>query len=351
MLATVAHILPLTTIHRERLLPVHGRVVVRRSQEVVPKDVVAEAVLAPKHLILDIAKGLGVPVGRTDSLIKKSTGQVVSEGDVIAGPVGLTRRVVRAPAPGRIVLVGDGQVLIEIDSPPYELQAGFAGTVVELIAGRGVVIEATGALVQGAWGNNRMDFGLIQVKLQDPADELTLDQVDVSLRGAIVVGGYCGDAGVLRSASDIPLRGLVLSSMPASLVPLAERMRFPILVLEGFGRRPMNSAAFNLLTTNQNREVSINAEPYDPFKGTRPEMLIPLPGSSSVNPPVASADFSPGQQVRIVQSNNAAKVATLESISTKPLVFPSGLKAIGAEVVMEDGDRVMIPLENLEVLA
>ncbi|MGD8752255.1 MAG: hypothetical protein PVG14_12570, partial [Anaerolineales bacterium] len=175
MLATVAHILPLTTIHRERMLPVGGRVVVRRGQEVVPKDVVAEAVLAPKHLILDIARGLDVPAERTDSLIERSAGQVVSEGDIIAGPVGLTRRVVRAPAPGRIVLVGDGQVLIELDSTPFELRAGFAGTVVELIAGRGVVIEATGALIQGVWGNSRMDFGLIQVKLQDPADELTLD--------------------------------------------------------------------------------------------------------------------------------------------------------------------------------
>jgi hypothetical protein len=313
--------------------------------------VVAEAVLAPKHLILDIARGLDVPAERTDSLIERSAGQVVSEGDIIAGPVGLTRRVVRAPAPGRIVLVGDGQVLIELDSTPFELRAGFAGTVVELIAGRGVVIEATGALIQGVWGNSRMDFGLIQVKLQDPADELTLDQVDVSLRGAIVVGGYCRDADVLQAAADIPLRGLVLSAMSASILPVAKRMRFPIFILEGFGRRPMNSVAYNLLTTNLNREISINAESYDPFKGTRPEILIPLPASSSVKKPVMSSDFSPGQQVRIVQSTHAAKIATLESISTKPMVFPSGLKAISAEVVMEDGDHVMIPLENLEVIA
>ncbi len=34
----------------------------------------------------------------------------------------------------------------------------------------------------------------------------------------------------------------------------------PVLVLEGFGRRPMTPAAYKLLSTNIKREVSLNAE-------------------------------------------------------------------------------------------
>jgi hypothetical protein len=42
-------------------------------------------------------------------------------------------------------------------------------------------------------------------------------------------------------------------------------MRYPILVLDGFGAIPMNSAAFKLLTTNNKREVTVNAEHFDRY--------------------------------------------------------------------------------------
>ena len=38
MLASIVHILPLTTVHRERVLPVPGRVLVRQGQTVQPRD-------------------------------------------------------------------------------------------------------------------------------------------------------------------------------------------------------------------------------------------------------------------------------------------------------------------------
>jgi len=350
MLASVVHILPLTTIRRERVLPVPGRILVRQGQKVAPRDVVAEASIAPEHLLLNVPRALGVTVKEAEALIERVTGDQINEGDLIAGPVGLTRRVLRAPVAGKIALIRDGKVLLEVDTPPYELRAGLAGVVSDLIADRGAVIETIGALVQGIWGNGRMEFGLMQNKLETPEQKLSSDEMDVSLRGAVVLGGFCDEPKALRNAADIPLKGLILASMAASLVPLALKMPFPVVVLRGFGYQPLDEASFKLLTTNQNREVSVNAVAFDRFTGTRPEVVIPLPSSSDPQIPMETEDFSTGQKVRLLRSVDQNSVGTIRYIFDQPAVLPSGLRAIAAQVSLENGETVTVPLANLEIL-
>ena len=190
MFAPVTHILPFTTIRRDRVLPVDGRVLVRKGQKVNASDIVAEANLHPEHLLLDIARGLGVSAEEADRNLQCQAGMEVGEKDILAGPVGMGRRVVRSPRAGKVVLAGEGQVLLEVESQPYELRAGFSGVVEELIGERGVVIVATGALVQSVWGNGRIDFGLLNVKVHAPEDLISPDMLDVSLRGSVVLAGY-----------------------------------------------------------------------------------------------------------------------------------------------------------------
>jgi hypothetical protein len=347
MLAPVTHILPVTTIQRERLLPIPGTVLARRGQKVASTDVIAEANLAPEHILLDVARGLGLPAIKADKHIQRRVGEEVSENDIIAGPASLGR-VVRTPRPGKIVSAGGGQVLIEIASRPFELIAGISGVIIELIPDRGAVIAATGALIQGIWGNGQIDFGLLNIGIHAPDDRTTADQLDVSLRGSVYLGGYCRDEAVLLAASDLPLRGLILSSMEASLLPLARKMRYPILLTEGFGRISMNSAAYKLLTTNERREVSISAEPMDRLKGVRPEIIIPLPTSGEL--PIETDNFTNGQQVRILLAPHRGQIGTLVNVYEEPTSLPNGIRARAGDVQLESGESVLLPLANLEVL-
>ena len=347
MLAPVTHILPVTTIQRERLLPIAGNVIARRGQKVSPTDVIAEANLAPEHIFLDVARGLGLPSARADKHIQRKVGEEVSENDIIAGPASMGR-VVRTHRPGKIVAAGNGQVLIEIESRPYELVAGISGVIIELIPDRGAVIATTGALIQGVWGNGRIDFGLLNIGIHAPDDMITADQLDVSLRGSVYLGGYCRDEAVLTSAADLPLRGLILSSIESSLVPVAMKMNYPILLIEGFGRIAMNSAAYNLLTTNERREVSISAESMDRLQGVRPEIIIPLPASGEL--PVETDTFKSGQQVRILRAPHIGQIGTLTGIYEEPASLPNGIRAWAGDVQLENGETVLLPLANLEVL-
>lgn len=350
MLAPVTHILPLTTIRRERLLPSRGKVLARKGQKVGATDIIARANLNPEHVLLNISRGLGVEEEIADQLIQYRAGQKVSEGDVLAGPVGMTKRVMRAPGDGKVIIAGGGQVLLELESTPYELIAGIPGIVIDLIENRGVVIETTGALIQGVWGNKHGDYGLMYVLAEAPDDDLNKDRIDISFRGSIIFGGFCGDAEVLKFAASLPLRGLILGSIDPSLIPIAARMPFPIVVVEGFGRLEMNSAAFNLLTTNERRDVVLNAEPWDKYTGNRPEIVIPLPASGSPFLPSDSGVFSEGKQVRILRNPHVSKIGEIVDLLSGMTVLESGVVAKAAQVELESGEKVVIPLANLEVL-
>ncbi len=190
-------------------------------------------------------------------------------------------------------MVGEGQVLIEVESNPFQVLAGLPGKVTQVIPDRGVVVEATGALIQGVWGNGRIDFGLLNVVAPEPDADLASDQLDVRMRGGIIIGGHCGSEEILSAATELSLRGLVVSSISANLVPQASQLRFPLVVLEGFGRRPLNPELFQLMTTNDNREVVINAEPYNRLAGTRPEVIIPLPAPGQPSLPQDAKRINP----------------------------------------------------------
>jgi hypothetical protein len=340
----------MTRIRRHRLLPLTGRVLVRKAQTVSPVDVIAEAQLEPRHQLLDIARGLGVAIGEVDKLVQREAGETVAEGDVLAGPVGWGKRVVRAPCNGKIILTGRGKMLIEEDRAPYQLLAGLPGEVISLIPGRGGVVESIGALVQGVWGNGRVNFGPLRTLIKKGEDILTVDQFDIDLRESVVFAGYCGDEQVLRAADELPLRGLILSSMSAALIPAAEEISIPIVVIEGFGLLPINSSAFNLLITSEQREIAVNAEKMDAYANQRPEVFISIPVNRTVHEPREATLFSPGQKVRIVRAPYQSQIGTLVTLKPGLEVLPSGIKAISAEVELENSIRVKLPLANLEVL-
>ena len=350
MLAPVNHISGLTSIVRERLLPVSGTVLVRLNQKVSPMDVVAEARWAREHVLLDVARLLRVSPNVADRLVKCKVDDELAAGVEIAVGKGLFPRSVRAPREGRVVAVGGGQVLMEVGQSKVELRAGIPGTIVEILPNRGAVIQTAGALIQGVWGNGRIDSGLLVNLAEKPDGILTVGKLDISLRGSIILAGMVKDADTLQAAADLPVRGLILSSLFPSLIQKAREMRYPIMVTDGFGSLPMNSAAYKLLSTNAKREVTVNAEIFDRYSGARPEVIIPLPISSNPPSPREVETFAPGLQVRMRRPPFMGMIGSIVSVKPGLSVLPSGLRAPAAEVKLENDQTVVAPLVNLEVV-
>jgi len=154
----------------------------------------------------------------------------------------------------------------------------------------------------------------------------------------------------LQAAAELPVRGLILASLFPSLLPVAHEMRYPIVLTDGFGSMPMNSAAYRLLTTNVKREATLNAENLDRYRGTLPEVIIPLPVSAEPAPPQEVTAFAAGQTVRLRCPPAAGMIGTITVLHPGLTTLPSGLRAPAADIKLENGEQVLIPLINLEVV-
>ena len=349
MNAPVTHLLPLTSIHRGRMLEGHGKVLVRVGQEVSAVEVIAEESSPNEHLLIDVPSALGLAQEQfSKDLLACKEGDRVEEGDVIAEAKKIFQRILRAPAAGSIVMVSGGLVILEVRNAPIRLQAGYTGSVVDVIPDRGAILEATGALLQGIWGNGRINQGLLKILVDDPYGEVKADHLDLNLRGGVVLIGHCSDASVLRAAQELPLNGLILGSMRADLIPVAENVEFPVILLEGFGRIPVNDAAFKILRGSENRDISLNAAPANPYRGERPELFIPLQEKGEY--PQETAAFKDGQTVRILSAPHQGAIGKLEEIHFEPVLLANGLRVKAATILLQNDERVPVPLNNIEVI-
>ncbi len=346
----VTHILPMATLRRQRMLPWPGRVVAREGQTVQPGDEVAYTVADPRYRLIDVAQALNVSRERADELVVVKPGDRVQAGDVLAERKGWRRRMVTAPEEGEVMLVGDGQVLLRARSKRLSLKAGFPGRVTRVYEDQGVEITVRGAVIDGVWGNGRVEYGLLQVVADTPGEILAPDKLSVDLRGMVVVGGSCDEAKVLELANELPLRALILGSLRARLIPVALQMDVPVVVLEGFGHIPINAAAFRLLKTNVRREVAVVADRLDREEGLRPQIIIPLDIPDAPEP-LPVDELRVGHKVRIVRMPYVGGVGTVIALSRGQTMLPNGVRTSTAEVRLDDGTRVVVPLNNLEILA
>jgi hypothetical protein len=345
----------LATLRRERLLPLAGEVVAETRQRVEAADVVARTFLADRHHLVDVARKLGVPDDKADSALVKQDGDPVKAGEPIAvrkTALGLGKRAARSPADGRLVVAAGGKALVAAISKAFELRAGIPGQVVTVMEGRGVVIETTGALLEGVWGNGREDFAPLRMAGNAPNGVLTAGMVEMEWRGALMVAGTLMDAAALRRLAEVRVRGLVVGGLGPSLLPAARTAEFPVLVVEGFGARGFSAPAWTLLQSNAGRESWLNAVVRDRFTGRRPELLVPLPSPSTPPPPPLEGQaLATGKRVRVLRGPDAGRVGTATALSDHPVMTASGLRVMVARVILEGSSTgAEVPVANLELL-
>ncbi len=339
---------PLTSVRRERILPAPGKVLVRTGRRVEPMQIVARADLPGDFCILPLARLLGVPASRVKRHLRVNLDDMVREGQIIAKR--LTRSV-KSPIDGVVAASGGGRMLITAQPTSFELRAYIPGVVSNVLKEYGVVIEVTGAVIEGVWGAGGESFGVLKRLVRDLDEPLQAKAIDSSCRGAILIGGSVLDNAAIEMAQDLQVRGIVIGGLSPELVSRAKQLPFPIVVTEGIGAMSMSTPIFRLLTTNDGREAAISGRVQPRWGIVRPEIIIPLPAEAV--PPTQTQPGIPlavGTRVRVVRAPHMGAVGTIVTLPTRARPIDTGARVRGAEVDLNQEEPIFVPLVNLEVL-
>lgn len=342
---------PLTTVRRERLLPAPGEVLVRAGSRVEPMQIVAHASLPGDFRIVPVAHLLDVSISQARRCMRVNLDDRVRRGQIIAKRGRLFTHSVKSPIDGVVTASGGGRILIEAQPTPFELRAYIYGTVTNVLEHYGLVIETTGAVVQGTWGAGGESLGVLKCMVKSPDKPLQAKAIDRSCHGMILIGGTGLNESVLEQAQALEVRGIVVGGLPPELVSQVEQLPFPIVVTEGIGTVPMSAPVFHLLKTNDGREASISGRVRPRWGIVRPEIVISLPAETV--PPSQTQPgtrLTVGAQVRVVRAPYMGTVGTVAALPTHARRIETGAKVHGAEVDLGQESLIFVPLANLEIL-
>jgi hypothetical protein len=295
---------------------------------------------------------LDVPPEALDKYLLAKEGARLERGaPLLKKPSVLGRsKVYRCPADGTLVRVRDGCLVLQRLDQIEEVRAMVSGRVVSVIPERGVIIEATGSLVQAAWDSGKSTSGRLQQVVASADEAVTLEHVGPEAVGAVYIAGLLEQPDVLDSLEERGARGLVTGSMPAALCARASELGFPVFLSEGVGRRPMAEPIFELLQRSEGREVSLLAS-SSMHRPQRAEIIIPLPTTGQVQA-IESDDLSlqTGSLVRVNGLKGGTAIGRVARTHSQPRRTAIGGLAAGADIVLSDGQALFVPYPNLDLI-
>ncbi|MBL8160981.1 MAG: hypothetical protein JNJ61_03280 [Anaerolineae bacterium] len=347
------YLLESTTIRRERFLPenVIGRAEVRDGASVNLRDIVARGRLPSPYIIVEAAEFFRLKdPDELKGLMMVEVGETVEFKTPLAQTSKKRQRLL-SPDAGVVVFIGDGRIIIQTSPETLDLEAGLDGQVVGVQAGRGVTIETFGGLVQGVWGNGGRTIGILKIEPEDGLESIYGDQLNIEYRGAIVVTRKPLRATGLMVMEDQGIDGVIAPSMETDMLPQVQGGKQTVLLTEGFGSMRMSVAVMNLLTSLAGRQALLDAVQPSRWDARRPEVVINPSGRQTARPPRPNIDLvlQPGTMVRLTRAPNAGSTGQIIDLPKMPNLLENGLRVQCAQVQLLTGEKVTVPLANLEV--
>ncbi len=358
-------------ITRERRLPLKGEVLVEKGKEIRAEDIVAKTDLPGNVQIVKAASILGIsPEDLPDVMVKKK-GEHADKGEVIAmvsSFFGLFKSKVVAPATGTIEAISNvsGQIIMREPPIPVEVVAYIDGWVSEVIPDEGIIMETTGAFVQGIFGIGGEIVGELKTAVANPNDELTADKITPDLKDKVICGGAYVQYDTIKKAIDAGVRGIIVGGFRDSdlrrilgydlgvAITGQEKIGLTLILTEGFGRMKMAQKTFDLLKRFEGKRVSINGATQIRAGVMRPEIIIPLGEKYSQDladqEHVASGGLMVGSIIRVIREPHFGELAEVIDLPPELTVVESETKVRVLKARFDDGEEMLMPRANVEMI-
>ena len=367
---------PRTTIEKLRRLPLKGEVLVKVGDRVTPGTVVARTELPGVMQTIKLAERMGLEPSELKEILLVKAGDQIEKGTLLArtkGIFGMFKAEEHSKVAGKLELVSEhtGHLGIRMPAIPIEKDAYVTGVIKTVIPDEGVLIECTGAVIQGIFGVGGERQGDIVSVSTDPTKPLVEGDLNESHRGKIVIGGSNDSLGALKKDGQVGVIGIVVGGVidrelidylreslndPNFDIGVAitghENIPFTLVVTEGFGTIPMAVKTFELLNSLSGKHASINGATQIRAGVIRPEVIVPeVDGENKLEVAVADDnDLNSGTPIRVIREPYFGILGEVISL-------PSELEQVESETwvrvlraKLADGREVTVPRANVEII-
>ena len=357
-------------VKRIRRLPIKGEVLVKDGDRVKPDTVIARAFLPGPLQTIKLAEELGVEARDAPGFFRLKTGDAVEKGQVVAeskGFLGMGKREVQAKYAGTIESISDvtGNVLVREPSIPVDVTAYIEGFIADVIPSEGAVVETRAAMVQGIFGVGGERTGVIRVAVAGPREVLDANAVQDGDKGKILVGGSGITADAIVKGSQIGVAGFIAGGVKDSdltkflgydigvAITGQEAINLTIMVTEGFGFLNMADRTFELLKSLETKSASINGATQIRAGVIRPEIIVPLSADvvQEKEPDMSAFELKPGAAIRVIREPYFGQLATVTDLPSQLMVVDSGTEVRVLKAKLENGNEVLVPRANVEIIA
>ena len=355
------------TIVKERKLPLRGNLVVKIGERVRFDQIVARTELPGAVYPVQVAHTLGIEASELSSAMSKKEKDRVKQGEIIAGTssfFGIFKNECHSPIEGFVESVSfrTGQVNLQKDPVPVEINAFMDGEVIALHEGEGVTVSTRGAYIQGIFGIGGEAFGPLCVVSPDANHELGAGDITPDLAGKIIVGGSGITREAFFKARDLGVRAVIVGAFDNGhireilgyelgvAITGSESIGISLILTEGFGRIPITARTWNLLKKLEGQHASVNGATQIRAGVIRPEIVVPSLDGELVEEKIATGELSVGSEVRIIRVPWFGATGVVSALPPEPRVIESGAKVRVLEVELLSGERVTLPRANIELI-